>query len=248
MIKNHIFDNVDVNSSEYKNADPFPSIVLDDFLERDTLHNVQKEAYTICSKPSESWRFGGRPNSKDEHEFQMKKRGVAEIDKMPFHLKNLVSYLNSDKFVSYISDLTGKPDLVADPLIIGGGLHETKKGGLLGIHHDFNEYPNLMDDGETYYRQVNLLLYINAHWESEWGGELELWNKDMSSVNKIIDIVPNRCVIFNIDGAPHGHPNPLNTPSDISRRSIAMYYYSKEVPKFSKIRKAHWAPELKNMI
>ena len=236
-----------VDTSEYVSNSPYPHIVIDEFLERDILHNVQKEAYTICSKPSESWRFGGTAWSKDEHDFQQKKRGIGTLDNMPFHMKKLVEYLNSSEFIEMVSNLTGKVGLVGDPTLTGGGMHETKTGGYLGIHHDFNEHTAIVD-GEVYYRQVNLLLYINPHWEASWGGDLELWQRDMSGLGKVVDIVPNRCVIFNIDGAPHGHPSPLKSPQDISRRSIAMYYYSKEEPTFSKIRRAHWEPELKKMV
>lgn len=231
----------------YQRESPYPHIVVDGFLETDILHNVQKEAFEICTKPSENWRFGGESWSEDEHEFQQKKRGIGVLDNMPFHMKSLVEYLNSREFIDKICTLTGKPDLVGDPTLTGGGLHETKKGGYLGIHHDFNEHFGIVD-GEVYYRQVNLLLYINPHWDTRWGGHLEMWNKDMSGLNKVVEVVPNRCVIFNIDGAPHGHPSPLNSPSDISRRSIAMYYYSKEKPKFSTIRRAHWETELKDMV
>jgi hypothetical protein len=39
--------------------------------------------------------------------------------------------------------------------------------------------------------------------------------------------VINRAVVFNTDTTNyHGHPDPLNTPPDITRRSIALYYYT----------------------
>ena len=229
----------------YNTRVPFPHIVIDDFLDRDTLHNVQKEASTICANPNEDWRFGGKHNSKDEHTFQQKKRGIGLIEYMPESMAKLVTHLNSREFISELERLTGKPRLIADPTLNGGGMHETKRGGHLGIHHDFNTHT--IND-EVYYRQINLLLYINPYWDESWGGHLELWNRDMSGPAEIVNVKSNRCVIFNIDGAPHGHPTPLNSPSDISRRSIAMYYYSKEVPTTQEIHRAHWQPELKNII
>jgi hypothetical protein len=47
--------------------------------------------------------------------------------------------------------------------------------------------------------------------------------------NKIHSVLPifNRCVIFNTDATSyHGHPDPLNSPEEITRRSIALYYYT----------------------
>jgi Rps23 Pro-64 3,4-dihydroxylase Tpa1-like proline 4-hydroxylase len=229
----------------YNTKSPFPHIVIEDFLNTDTLHNVSKEAYVVCTNPHEDWRFGGRLNSKDEHDFQRKKRGISAINNLPYHTKELVNYLNGDEFISKLESLTGKRGLIADPSLVGGGLHETRRGGYLGIHHDFN---TMLIDNQKYYRQINLLLYINPYWDESWGGHLEFWNKEMLGPSKIVNVKSNRCVIFNIDGAPHGHPHPLNSPSGISRRSIAMYYYSKEVPKTSETVRARWEPELKTII
>ena len=44
--------------------------------------------------------------------------------------------------------------------------------------------------------------------------------------NKVKEVAPlfNRCVIFNTDlDIFHGNPEPLNTPPDITRKSIALY-------------------------
>ncbi len=244
MISNSSLDIFNKSRESYVNESPYPHIVIDDFLSIDVLHPIQKEAYEVCDNPNDIWRFGGGRFKDDAHDFQQKKRAIGILENLPTNTRNLVTYLNSDDFIDKLSKLTGKAGLVSDPSLTGGGLHETRPGGYLGIHHDFNL---LEMNGESYYRQINLLLYINPHWDNEWGGSLELWNSDMSGAERVVDIKSNRCVIFNIDGAPHGHPSELKSPNDISRRSIAMYYYSKEEPKFSKIKRAHWEPELKQM-
>ena len=41
----------------------------------------------------------------------------------------------------------------------------------------------------------------------------------------------NRCVVFSTTSTSyHGHPEPLNCPGGETRKSIALYYYSKERP------------------
>jgi hypothetical protein len=50
-----------------------------------------------------------------------------------------------------------------------------------------------------------------------------------------IEPISNRMICFNTqpDGdviAYHGHPKPLNVPKGIYRKSIALYYYTKEKP------------------
>ena len=75
------------------------------------------------------------------------------------------------------------------------------------------------------------MLYLTPNWQEEWGGNLELWDTDMSS--KIKDVLPiqNRAVIFNTTTKSfHGHPHPLQCPNDIYRYSIALYYFTIEPP------------------
>jgi hypothetical protein len=44
---------------------------------------------------------------------------------------------------------------------------------------------------------------------------------------KSVEPVFNRCIIFNTDeDSFHGHPDPLTTPEGLSRRSLALYYYT----------------------
>ncbi len=42
------------------------------------------------------------------------------------------------------------------------------------MHADFNWHQKLLLD-----RRINLLLYLNKDWEEDYGGHLELWNRDM---------------------------------------------------------------------
>ena len=74
-----------------------------------------------------------------------------------------------------------------------------------------------------------------SNWEKEYGGALELWDTELIEAKKSIYPKFNRIVIFNTQPegdviAYHGHPKPLNTPLNITRKSIALYYYTKEKP------------------
>ena len=71
--------------------------------------------------------------------------------------------------------------------------------------------------------------------KEEWGGNLELWEKDMSKCCVQVPPLFNRAVIFRItDDAFHGHPHPLNTPKEVDRLSLALYYYTKDRPENEK--------------
>ena len=76
-----------------------------------------------------------------------------------------------------------------------------------------------------------MLLYLNKNWKDSYGGFLELWDKNMKQCFRKIKPEFNTMVIFNTnDFSNHGHPNRLNTPLDISRKSIATYYFSNGRP------------------
>jgi Rps23 Pro-64 3,4-dihydroxylase Tpa1-like proline 4-hydroxylase len=106
--------------------------------------------------------------------------------------------------------------------LLGAGLHQIARGGVLGIHADFNRHP---DTG--LWRRVNVFLYLNDGWSEEYGGHLELWYSNMSTYGQRILPTANRLVIFTSSRTSfHGHPDPLLCPEDSTRKSIAMYYYS----------------------
>ena len=144
------------------------------------------------------------------------------------NIKLFIDYLNSEDFINFLQDLTSiKEKLVSDPDLQGGGLHEIKRGGVLKIHTDFNRHPSFDLD-----RRINVLIYLNKNWEDSYGGHLEFWNKDVSKCEKKVLPSFNTMAIFSTtDFSNHGHPEPLNCPKNISRKSIALYYFSSGRPK-----------------
>ena len=104
--------------------------------------------------------------------------------------------------------LTGIDENQSDPYLQGGGLHELRNDGYLNIHADFNIHPTLKLD-----RRLNILIYLNKNWEDEFGGNLQLWNKDMTKCEKKIIPIFNRMVIFSTtDFSYHGNPDKINCP------------------------------------
>src|SRR5260221_1588329 len=197
-------------SDQYRNAHPFPHIVIDDFLDSDVLRNVLKDFPS-----SEGKQFFDREQERLKFQYQPGEVSSGLV-------RNLFAELNSRAFLGFLQELTGIEGLIPDPYFEGGGLHETKRGGHLGVHADFNVHDRLKLE-----RRLNLLIYLNEDWDESFGGELELWNKQMSECAVRVKPVFGRAVIFNtaLDSF-HGHPDPLNCPPQRSRRSIATYYYT----------------------
>ena len=211
---------------KYRNAHPFPHIHIDNFWDEQELTEILNEIVEI---PENKW-------DNNTYITQINKHGINDINLCPPKVQQIMRIFNSDKMLQYLSKLTGIENLIADPTYTGGGLHRTDKGGKLSIHADFNIHPNL-----KIWRRVNLLLFLNKDWEDEWGGFLELWEKDMSAVAATIKPIFNRAVIFNItDDAFHGHPDSLNCPENRSRYSLAFYYYTQDRPEDEKAP-FHWA-------
>ncbi len=197
--------------TEYASAQPFPHIAMENFLDLEIAEAVLKEF------PGESdirWK-----NYYDQN--QKKQANENEAFMGPLTRK-LLRALNSTEFLKFLEEMTGIENLVADPGFRGGGLHNIYRGGKLGIHADFNKHESLNLD-----RRLNLLIYLNKNWKEEYGGHIELWNDNMSQCVKRHLPLFNRAVVFTTtDTSYHGHPDPLNCPPDMSRKSLALYYYT----------------------
>ena len=196
-------------ASRYQNAEPFPHIVLDDFIGADVLRSV------LADFPSsENKAFFDRDQERLKFQYQPHEVSSGLV-------RNLFAELNSQAFLGFLEEMTGMKGLIPDPHFEGGGLHETKRGGHLGVHADFNIHSNLKVE-----RRLNLLIYLNEEWEDGFGGQLELWKKDMSECAVRVKPEFGRAVVFTtaLDSF-HGHPDPLSCPPERSRRSIATYYY-----------------------
>lgn len=125
------------------------------------------------------------------------------------------------EFRSIISAVTDVKPVLADPDFIGGGMHQGGDGSFLDIHADFNKH---MTTGK--YRRLNILIYLNKNWKKKYGGDLELWDNKMKRCVKKISPDFNRCVIFATDKVSYHGYRKMRLPKDVTRKSIAAYYYS----------------------
>jgi hypothetical protein len=199
---------------EYASAQPFPHVVLDDFLEPDRLAQAAAEFGDVDS-----------PDWIGYVHFNEKKFCNPNIDTWGPTLRSVAQALNSPEFVQMISELTGIDGLIADEGMEGGGLHQSLRGGYLNVHADYTVHPL----HPTWRRRVNLLLYFNDEWPAAYGGALELWSTDMSRRVVTIEPVGNRAVIFDTESDSfHGHPDPMQCPPGESRKSLALYYFTVE--------------------
>jgi hypothetical protein len=195
----------------YGSGDPFPHIVIDNFLPPEILDAC------LAAFP--------KPGDAADASFDRKQERLKESfhpDTLEPVARNLFYSFNSRPFIRVIENITGIKGLIPDPYFLGAGFHRISQGGHLSMHADFNHHKPM--DLE---RRVNVLIYLNKGWKKEYGGQLELWDTAMTRC--VQSVVPdfNRCVIFNTtEQSMHGNPQPINHPDGMPRRSIALYYYT----------------------
>ncbi len=210
-------------AAAYATAAPFPHAVFDDLLPAELLQAVLAE---FPDAPSMSTQF------QSAHEF---KSAENNWNRFGPAAREFVGELNSGPFLASLSALTGIDRLIADAGLVGGGMHQIVTGGKLDVHADFTHHPNGLD------RRLNVLVYLNEGWDPQWGGQLQLWERDRSACSKQIDPIFGRVVIFStLADSFHGHPEPLRTPDGVTRRSMAFYYYSNGRPEAVKPRSTRW--------
>ena len=110
--------------------------------------------------------------------------------------------------MTFLEELTGVSGLIPDPTHYWAGLHVNPPGAFQAIHRDFRVHPIT-----GLFHRVNILIYLNSNWKSEYGGELELWKSDKSACERQVAPVAGKSVIFEAGPlAFHGIPEPIQLP------------------------------------
>jgi len=206
------------NHQTYINAKPYRHSVIDNFLPKKEAEHILKLFPEPSSELWLDWK-------KRDTLHQPKKLGIGHASRLGKANPDLLIFLNafnSYPFLNFLEKLTGISKLLPDPYFNGGGLHQILSGGKLAIHTDFNDLKSL-----DIYRRINVLFYLNKDWKKSYNGDLEMWDKNCLNCIKSIPPTFNKLVIFDTDKESfHGHPEPLNTPKGVTRKSIALYYYT----------------------
>jgi len=209
----------DTLATRFRVRDPFRHVVIDDFLTDE-----------YCSQLLAQFPSFERGNARNEAGELGNKSTIEIIRGLGPAYAALDDLVQSRDFLDLIGRITGIDDLLYDPWYFGGGTHENRTGQDLDVHVDFNRHPI-----ERWHRRLNLIVYLNREWNEGWGGALELHSDPRSDDDCIVRVAPffNRAVIFETtEWSWHGFPR-IELPADkrdLSRRSVALYFYTKERP------------------
>lgn len=211
--------------SHYSKEYPFPHIVIDNFLHAPTLEKSWVEM--------KNFEYFGYDGTAYSAEHQVNKfftpwceNNINDIKLVAPTTYFLMEYFNSPDFIDFVEKLTGIDDLIPDYTWFGGAVHKISRGGKLDIHADYTKHRF-----QDMYRRLTMLIYMNKDWDLSWGGNLELWDKEMQTCVKEIEPIFNRMIIFNVtNDSFHGHPKPMNCPQYINRYSFSICYFTKQKP------------------
>ncbi|EAQ43172.1 2OG-Fe(II) oxygenase [Polaribacter sp. MED152] len=208
---------------EYLTNKPFSHLVLDAFCDEHKLLELRRQIPELNNK-SRDYMFA---NNKFE------KSNYKELGSLFLELYNDLKSKRFNDFLSYISGKT----VFVDPRNHGGGLHQGKQNSSLDMHLDFNYHPLK----HNWFRQMNILLYLNIDWKESYKGHLKL--EDLRTGEKDEIGVPFNRVIIQECGSHslHGYDQTF-FPEGNFRTSIATYAYTVHNKILEKPRTTDWFP------
>jgi len=201
-------------AARFRGASPYPHLVFHQLLKPDVARALEAE---FPAAVDDRWTH--------YHHYNNHTLGLTRLEAFPALTRQVTEELNSERFTSLLSRITGFPNLLADARLEGGGLHSTETGGFLNLHADFTNHHY----HRNWQRRCNLILFLNTDWQEAWGGALELWERDLSACRVKVPVRNNTAVVFETARDTfHGYPDRLSNPAGTARRSLALYYYTQE--------------------
>lgn len=193
----------------FANAHPFPLLTLDNFLPCEV-------ADGLVSEIGQYHEF----QKSNDYIFAKNKFENPKIEDLGPCGRAIREFFLRPEFARVLSEVYGRP-LFVDPDFVGGGLHRGGEGSYLDMHTDFNLHPR----NRTWIRELNILLYLNKDWQSNYGGCLELRNSNTDAVRSVPPLFNRLVIMLTKDFTFHGY-KPISFPPGTFRTSIAAYAYS----------------------
>jgi hypothetical protein len=188
---------------------PYPHVVIDNFL-TDEAAAILHDNFPTADKMRRSY--------KNINENKSEGSGFEQYHP---YFQQLREELGTERFRKTVEAITGINDLILPDDQRGSGVHQGFNGSYLDVHVDFTIHPVL-----KLHRRLNLLIFLNKNWKEEYGGHLELWDKDVKNCIQKYQPGYNRAVIFECNDISYHGYNTINIPETESRKSFFCYYFT----------------------
>lgn len=154
--------------------------------------------------------------------FREKKHTTKNLAKFDPLIADITFAFQDKRVIDRVAELTGITDAVGDPHLYAGGLSAMSQGHFLNPHID-----NSHDGEQRNYRVLNLLYYITPDWRPENGGNLELWDEQVTTPVEIPSLF-NRLVLMSTNDKSWHSVNEVKSGG--VRRCVSNYYFSPHSP------------------
>jgi Rps23 Pro-64 3,4-dihydroxylase Tpa1-like proline 4-hydroxylase len=154
--------------------------------------------------------------------FREKKYTSKNFEQFHHIMKDITFAFQDPRVIEIVGEITGIKDQIPDQHLYAGGLSAMGFNHFLGPHID-----NSHDGERKLYRTLNLLYYVTPDWELEFGGNLELWDKDVK-INEVIFSKFNRLVLMETN--PWSWHSVSKVQHQGIRRCVSNYYFSPTSP------------------
>ena len=192
---------------------PFPHVVLNNFVSNDLIHDIVREYDNILTNRFHEWKTYDNPLEK-KHTFN----NLQETK----YIKKLSEIVADKAFIQSLEETFGIRNIELDTTMYGAGLHNHATDGFLCTHLDYEINPVTHRK-----RWLNLIIYLNDDWNTDYNGDTELWNENHTTCVKRVYPEFNKALIFRTDNNSwHGVSRKIKCPLDTSRKTIAFYYVS----------------------
>lgn len=220
-IINNKYKNLSVFSNEFKNAKPFPHLVLDNFLDKSFFQNLDLQNLDLDKDKGRKFQTDIEKN-----------KWASKNQALSNSLKLIINELNNKFFLENLYKLSGITELFSttEGNTALANYHEMYESGFLGTHVDHSSEPN---SGLPHV--LNIILYLSKEWETSWGGSTILANSNGNRIEKLVEFIPNRAVIFL--HSPFTFHGVTNIKNNLTKRStIYVDYYSKNLKPYSHLK------------
>lgn len=146
---------------------------------------------------------------------------AAQMDKYNPILEEAIYAFQDTRVVSKIAEICDIESLYPDEYLYAGGISLMGNGQFLNPHLD-----NSHDKDRNRWRVLNILYYVSPDWQSENGGNLELWPCGVKEQQITVDSVFNRLAVMATHDSSWHSVSPITV--DASRTCVSNYYFSDE--------------------